>query len=171
MRRRERLRDENLDAGARNWLVRTAKKNLWRVAAWYDLDELISDGVLCWQIVLSKYPRVSQRKHLMSLFQRTYINHIHQLANKRTAQVPEASLEIECEELFCEDSELRQFACSAPADVRECLLAIIDHPELLNKQRLPDGRRMTTNEWLCSFAGIDPSAHDLRSKLKMFLSS
>jgi hypothetical protein len=77
-----------MDNGARHWLLRTAKLNLWRVATFYDLSDLIQDGCLVWCKVTSKYERQAgttlKRAHLMALFKRSYMNHLHDLANERT---------------------------------------------------------------------------------------
>lgn len=78
-----------MDQGARHWLLRTAKLNLWRVATFYDLADLIQDGCLIWYKVVNHYEvkpnRQRLRPHLMALFKRSYMNHLHDLANERTA--------------------------------------------------------------------------------------
>ncbi len=160
-----------MDEGARKWLIKTARKNHWRVMRWYDLEDLISDGLMCWQIVVRRYTRVRERKHIMALFQRTYINHIHRLANKRTRQAMELVTDRLPDEVSCPDAELLQFACTAPADVRALLFAIIDRPEILARphRRRLDGRRETTNSWLCALAGLDPDKHNVDSQLRALL--
>lgn len=98
-----------MDEGARIWLLRTARKNYWRVAAWYDLDDLIQDGFMCYARVIAKYerrqyvtrtgvvtnksPRVRKRKHIMSLFKVVYTSHINDLANRRTTDLVEVLAE------------------------------------------------------------------------------
>lgn len=77
-----------MDDGARQWLLRTARSNLWRVATFYDLGDLIQDGCLVWCKVVNRYEvqagRVRKRKHLMALFKRSYMNHLHDLASDRS---------------------------------------------------------------------------------------
>ncbi len=84
---RERLRWP-IDQPAIKWIYKTANKNLWRVGtASYEIDDLIQDGFMCWTIVSKRYGHVSDRPHIMSLFQRTFLNHIHMLANKRSQEL------------------------------------------------------------------------------------
>lgn len=80
----------DMDQGARAWLARTARKNYWRVSDWYDLDDLIQDGYWHWYRIINKYPYITKprmtrnaRRIIMGLFQRTYTNHLHDLAKRR----------------------------------------------------------------------------------------
>lgn len=83
-----------LDEGLKRWIYRTAHRNYWRVSRWYDLDDLIQDGFLCYQKCAHKYrrlqrkrkPRKDDRRNFMALVKRAYENHIHDLASKRTVQ-------------------------------------------------------------------------------------
>lgn len=162
------------DTFARVWIAKTAKKNWWRVMSWYDLDDLIMDGMLCWQIVCTKYPHITERRHLMSLFQRTYTNHIHKLSIKRTIQsieeatddVPDMALSPESD-----DSDLRRLAAEQTGEIHRLLIALIDKPELLMHphRRHLGGRRESTNEYLCSLIGIDPRVYDLDKELRSLL--
>lgn len=86
--------DHYLDDGLKKWIVVTARRNYWRVSAWYDLDDLIQDGYLCYQKCVVKYARLirkrrpskDDRRNFMALVKRAYENHIHDLASKRTDQ-------------------------------------------------------------------------------------
>jgi hypothetical protein len=89
-----------MDEGARGWLIKTAKENLWRVPAWVELEDLIEDGLLVYHRVILKYEerdyvspsgyvtkksrRVRSRAHIQRLFQMAYTFHLNDLANKRT---------------------------------------------------------------------------------------
>jgi hypothetical protein len=159
-----------MDSSARIWLAKTARANLWRIYHWYDLDELIADGVLCWQIVVAKYPDVNKRSQQMALFKTTFTNHMHRLANSRSKQAIDISTD-KLPEQENEEEDLRGFTTSAPAAVRALLLAIIDHPELLKypPRRWLGGRRETTNQWLCRLIGLDDTQFDLHSQLLNFL--
>jgi len=163
-----------LDDSARGWLLRTARKNLWRVHRWYDFDDLVSDGVLCWQIVVTRYAQVSERKHLMSLFKTTYLNHIHQLANKRTLQSAEL---VDTDLLpFCElgqRDDMMEIAQSATPALRRCLSVVMEQPERLRQpyRRRLNGHRETVNERLCRFAGVDPKKFNLHQQLCELLGS
>lgn len=164
-----------MDVGARRWLAKTARKNYWRVEHWMSVDDLISDGVLCWQIICAKYPKVREPAHLMRLFQRTYINHLNKIANKRTAQVPEVAVDELPTDAICHDSgrEFSQLITEAPHPLRQVLQLIAADPALLSVQarRYINGRRQTTNEWLCGFVGLDPRRYDLRGQLDELLST
>jgi len=166
-------RDAAMDEGARRWMLRYAHRNLWRVPSWCDLDDLIADGAMCWQIMVRKYPKVRERRHLMGLFTRIFSNHVHKLANKRSVQVEECQVEpdIVANAQACADSEMVHFAYQAPQQVRKLLLAILAQPELTARatRRTPFSRRPTTNEWLCQLAGLDPQECDLRSQLNTYL--
>ncbi|MFA5699618.1 MAG: hypothetical protein WC954_07810 [Sphaerochaeta sp.] len=89
-----------LDEGMKRWIVATAYRNHWRVAAWYDLDDLIQDGYLSYHKCATKYdrlirkrkPKKEDRRNFMALVKRTFENHIHDLASKRTRQRPEVIL-------------------------------------------------------------------------------
>lgn len=76
-----------MDESAKRWLYKQAHKHLWRVCQWYDLDDLIQDGMMCWWKVVRRYPEVRDRPHMMRLFQTTFTNHVHALANRRTNQL------------------------------------------------------------------------------------
>lgn len=83
-----------LDEGLRRWIYRTARQNHWRVASWYELDDLIQDGFMCYQKCAVKYarllrkrkPQKSDRRNFMALVKVSYERHIHDLANKRRKQ-------------------------------------------------------------------------------------
>lgn len=176
----------DLDDSARIWMVRYARKNFWRVAAWYDLDDLIQDGYMCWAHICRYYCNserdapVTEIKHLMSLFKRAFSNHVHQLANKRSAGnwfspfcgemvVTEECVDLEDPALVLPtstDADAISLA-EAPPAVRKLIDEITQHPELVDVQcrRQLAGRRQTTNEWLCSIVGLDPTQFDLRTQL------
>jgi hypothetical protein len=81
------------------WIVKHARTHYWRVAGWYELDDLIQDGLLCGYKCLAMYgvptpaepgeidrPRLNEinERHFMSLVQTTFYNHMGQLIrNKR----------------------------------------------------------------------------------------
>jgi len=94
----------HIDEGAVAWMHKHARANFWRVARWYDFDDLIQEGYSVWYRLVDKYcfpekpykttkgnvmpPRdhkpVTERKHIMSLFKLSYTQHVHDLANRRT---------------------------------------------------------------------------------------
>lgn len=87
-----------LDEGMKRWIYRTARRHYWRVASWYDLDDLIQEGFLAYQKCQVKYarlarkrnPRPEDRRNFMALVMRAFENRIHDLASKRTIQTEDA---------------------------------------------------------------------------------
>ncbi len=73
-----------MDEGARKWMLKTAHKEHWRIASWYDLEDLIQEGYVCYYKVRERYPDATDRPHIMCLFQRTFTNRLHDLAKRKT---------------------------------------------------------------------------------------
>ena len=163
--------DNGMDAVALRWLAKVARSQYWRVAHWMDFEDLLCDGLLCWQIVLVKYPQATTPPHRMRLFQTIYRNHLHKLANKRSAQVPELACEQLPDDPQCPDAELAQLVAEAPEPLRRCLLLILAHPHLAARphRRWLNGRRETTNQYLCAIIGIDPTTINLHRQLRGLL--
>jgi len=82
------------------WIYNHSRKHYWRVAAWYELEDLIQDGLMiaykCQQYygkpvdpVPGKVSRVRfgevDSAHFMSLVQSAFRNHIGQLIRKKRA--------------------------------------------------------------------------------------
>jgi hypothetical protein len=181
-----------MDAGAEKWLYKTAHKNFWRVSDLCDFDDLVQDGHMCYARVLMKYQRIPRRvrltPHIMSLFQRTFLNHIHDMAKYRTRYsfqkragdlVPE---EVDTEHDIWDHIadgidvfDFEKLISEAPAHVARLLRAIMSAGSefFLEKPYLTrrDGKRETTNERLCHLVGADPSRMDLATELREFLMS
>src|SRR3974390_506351 len=91
--------DPYLDRAMRGWIINHAKRQYWRVAAWYDLADLIQDGFLCYYKCKARYtnltflnhPLPEDKRRFMSLVQRAFANHITNLANRRT-ETPELAI-------------------------------------------------------------------------------
>lgn len=66
------------------WIHNHAKKNLWRVAAWYEIDDLIQDGLMIALKCRDHYGDV-EPKHYMRLVQTSFYNHMGQLIRKKRA--------------------------------------------------------------------------------------
>src|ERR1700734_1858383 len=80
----------NMDKGARLWMIKFARQQIWRVQdGSYDLDDLIQDGIVTWYRIAEKYKNeVDAKKHLMSLFQVSFMNYINTMSKKRGRQKP-----------------------------------------------------------------------------------
>lgn len=101
--------DPHLDEGVRGFIASTARKEHWRVASWYDFDDLMQDGYVVYCKCRDKYrtpargdrgaqyksrdrdmtPKEEQRQ-FMAFFQRAYYNYIYSLASKhnRATELP-----------------------------------------------------------------------------------
>jgi hypothetical protein len=177
-----------MDDGAKRWLWKTARQQYWRVASWIELDDLVSDGYLHYYRVLRKYPQVTDRPHIMRLFQITYINHIHNLAKQRTRQVDRSMADTLVmregdEETRLADQSLSEDSLgplwaalvAAPQLLQELLKAMgrVDSgPVMRAAYRVKkDGTRETVNERLCRMVGVRPESVDLASMLRSYLFS
>ena len=146
----------NMDDGAKLWMMKYARKNFWRVAGWYDLDDLFQDGHMTYQRIVEKYcfpwrsyitqygqkmpPRrkakpVKDRAHLMALFKLAFCQHIHMLARQRTDAPetvasdlipPDAHHDWLWERLMPEEGNLALFIAQAPPLVQAAVRALED---------------------------------------------
>lgn len=168
-----------MDRGARLWLYRTAQKNFWRVSSWYDLDDLVQDGFVQYNRIVNKYPHITARAHLMGLFQRTYINHIHDLAKRRSRLIeyPESSLIRDGEQgspFDIPDLPASDLLAKAPEVVHR-LLAVVQTEEGRRALRAlyrvrSGGTRETVNQRLARLTGL-PDSTDFEGVFRGYLSA
>lgn len=92
------FKDAYFDTGLQGWLKNTAREEYWRVKKWYQLSDLVQDGVICyckcrnkyilgptkpgWQDLNTATPSDAQRRHFMRLVQSAYWNHIKTLSGR-----------------------------------------------------------------------------------------
>ncbi len=165
-----------MDETARRWIISTARKNFWRVAPWYELEDLIQDGYMWWYSRVLKYPHVTEPKHMMRLFQMRYVQHIHELSNKRTKQKAETLLCDFGEDdplWFISQDDMSIFVAEAPPHIRAALTALELHAASMRKPygKRKNGTRETLNERLCGIAGLDPTKMDIAGALKSYLTA
>lgn len=164
-------RDHRLDKGIKGWIIKTAKKNHWRVRAWGDLEDLIQEGWWCYARCHRKYPGVNQA-HFMALVKVSFIHHIHFLALKASRR-PDSILgknsyqdvDQALEALLAPVPEEQTFVTlmgQLPAEIKQLLVILINDareiPMLINN----DGTRETTNQYLWRLLGQKPNGIDLR---------
>lgn len=180
----------DMDTGARGWMINFAKANFWRVAAWYEFDDLVQDGFMCWEFVVDHYERKSgrirRRAHLMAAFKTAFINYIHGLAKRRTRSVdavmvcdlsPDCALLPEDTVwdgvLQIEDTLDHARLVSEAPPLLHAILTKLDAGRLCALRSLyrvfSDGSRETLNDRLCRLAGVDPGAFDLATQLRAYL--
>lgn len=162
--------DPFYDAGMRGWLYNTAKANYWRVAEWYELTDLISDGILCYYkcyraypfLTIKLHPSQDDKRRFMALVRSAFINHITTLAQKRTAvherpfsqsMAAEESEEAYLNSLLPAQPEEANFAVmlsNAPAEIKQLMQLLLgdgvagfDYLRTrLRKVQLPTGPRI-----------------------------
>lgn len=142
-----------LDEGLQGWIAKTAYEQHWRVRAWYDVQDLIQDGFLCYVKCRNRYtlgppaeghtalntdnPTPLQRKHFASLVMVAFTNHIMTLASRFALQKESAMSELleddsadAVERLIPhqqqEDASLRVLLSKAPAEITEAITKIMN---------------------------------------------
>lgn len=147
-----------MDRGARLWMLQYARRSFWKVSSYIDLDDLIQEGNLAWHRVSIRYPDVTKRPHMMSLFQRTFCNLIVDIAKQRSR---EANIRLEImQEMHAYNNRVSEHEVStlyvmlqhAPAPVRkviELLSTESGRKRLCAVYRMySNGQRETTNDRL-----------------------
>lgn len=89
--------DVYFDSGLQGWIKSYSREQYWRVSRWYDLPDLVQDGYVCYtkcrnkyvdgpqepgfQVLNTKTPSDTQRRHFMALVKRAFFNHIMTLSS------------------------------------------------------------------------------------------
>jgi len=154
-----------MDEGARLWTIKVANKEYWRVCRWYDVDDLVQDGVMWWYVTANRYPN-AEKPHLMSLYKMSFARHITDLARDMASKY-----EAPCDDVseLANDadaqSDMDRCIVEAPPVVRSLLQAVIDNPQELFAKRVD---KKTLNERLCKLVGIEPD-FDLHAAVLAYL--
>jgi hypothetical protein len=134
-----------------------------------DFDDLVQEGVACYYKVISRY-RPRDKRHIMSLFQRTFINHIHLLARYKSRQIDDPTDRLP-HNVTCADAELAIFIADAPPLVKSAIKTMMTVD--LNKpyRRRRDGTRETMHDRLCRLMGLDPNGTpNIPGEIRAYLS-
>lgn len=171
-----------MDESAKRWLAKKASKNLWKVQPFLEYDDLIQEGFWMFYRVKAKYPKVNKR-HLMSLFYRSYSNHIIYLAQKRTKNAELLACDIvdvdgnlfDMWDSVCEPNYVDTLIAHAPEPLDK-LLRVIQTDEVIAKLRRPYRYKLSTgqetfNDRLCGIIGVNPASINLHKMLKQYLES
>lgn len=164
-----------MDQGARLWLIKHARTNLWRVPHWYDLDSLIQDGYMTYYRVVQRYIHVKKRSHMMALFKACFTNHVHDLSKQKsrfnetelTEELTVGMIESSCE-------GISNLIMSAPVPVQGLIRALMTDKgqKKLRKPYLVGKRgRETTNVRWCRIAGVPSRDIDLPALVKTSICS
>jgi hypothetical protein len=172
-----------MDEGLERWLFATANRNYWRVAKWYDLDDLIQDGYLCYHKCLKKYgqlrrkkrPQKDDRRNFMALVKRTYENHIHDLASRRTLQKERAvsqihSLEDTADAWLERHGQVELAVCDLTVMIKQSPKEI---QELLRLLTTEDTEFLQTKVRRChkrigKIMGLDPKVVDIADMVRQY---
>lgn len=164
---KRRQRRPPLDDGMRNWIVAYAEKNLWRVPNWYQWEDLIQEGFLCYCKCCIRYKNIQQPKHFMALVQRSFINHVNNLARTKSRRLLEIT-EDPGSSLFLSNAEpehiqLTVLVNQMPAEIKHMLTVFVNGKAPRRKRYRNYRRRETNNQYLCKVAGLDPDAVSVRN--------
>lgn len=158
-------------------MFNTAKQNYWRVAEWYEFEDLIQDGFMVFHRIVNRYENVKTPKHIMALFKTSFTNHIHDLAKKRTQQQAE-QIESTLATVLADvltDAFIPPDTSVTVASLPPVFRALIkllesNDPRLHRPYRYRPDHRETANERLCRLLGLDNCPIPLRSMLRQHLS-
>ena len=176
----------HMDKGAEKWMHKTVHRQYWKVQGSYtDYDDLTQDGFLCWYIVADRYENVTDRGHMMRLFQITFWNHITWLASRdKDKEYNKAKVTLselvsnnnkDYSEAWILDNilssngicplDLNQFIVESPEPARSVLrLLTSEHGPLILQiplRRYLDGSRQTLNHRLCRRLNLDEGSDPL----------
>lgn len=173
-----------MDEGAKRWLLKAARKNFWRVARWYDLDDLIQEGYEVYYETIKRYPDATDPPHRMAMFKLLFASRVNDLANKRTRGAAEVlawdvssrsdpgRLESIMDAIAAPSSaaDAMPLLAHAPQHVRDAV-ALLTSDEGARRmrsryRRAADGRRETLNERLCRLLGAAPGTEIVAGLLR-----
>lgn len=159
-----------MDQSARGWMFKKARSSLWRMKDTMDLDELLQEGWLCWIKVGRKYPHITHAPHLMELFKTTFTNHIHDLAEKASRQLPTTGgIELGDIASFATNPDTSEVLALMPPGLAKALVALATDPRALTTFRWVAGQWETPDEKLCRLAGVKPECVPLLEQVRMYL--
>ena len=161
--------DRHMIPGAAGWMIKYAKRNYWRVAYWYDIDDLISEGFEFYYYMKAHYPQAVDPPHIMRLYQLTFISRVNDLAKRRTKTLEVNLTEDTIPDFLYELPDT--LIADAPQPVKKLLEVLTneDAKRLRAPYRIKGKHRETTNERFCRLIGMDPSQCNIVSLLKNYL--
>jgi hypothetical protein len=163
------------------WIINHSTRNFWRVADWYELDDLISDGLLVAYKCRERYGEPGKDldpPHFMALVKTSFYRHIGDLLRVSRA---EQEVTVRIGDAAGESSEASFLDRAAePAEGGQDFLALLaDMPESLRKavalffaKKGPrvhlEGADESEAEWLKRLADF-PLRHDFETELRAYL--
>lgn len=153
------------------WATKYANKSVWRVRPEHDFDDLMQDAYIYFLTVKERYPRVVDPPHFMRLFQTCFINHINDLASRRTRRVDVAATSCSAPDADIlelavakygnlDEVELELLIQDAPAEIQELIRTVQNGDRKPPLRRKKNGLRETTRDYLQrmvppAMAGLD----------------
>lgn len=109
----------------------------------------------------------------MALVQKTFMNHVTNLARNRTKSVPETLLPQD-DPLFIgqmepDDAFFQTLIHQLPTELQQLLQTLMDDAKNIPMLRFADGTRETTNEYLCRLLNLDPQVVDVEAVFREHL--
>jgi hypothetical protein len=173
-----------LDEGMRGFIYNTAKENFWRVASWYEFEDLVQDGYVCYYKCYNAYYAAMTKDHqkqMMALVATAFNNHIHTLAAKYQPAGYETPISHMADEGASEasvwdrivpaDAELGTLSAklaNAPAEIKQ-LVSLLAADVIRGTRKV--GRRAlreTNNELFCRLLGKNPKEVDMVAQFKEY---
>lgn len=158
------------------WIVNTAKRNHWRVSLWYDMEDLIHDGIVCFCRCRDKYDDVANQAHFMALVKTTYTRHIHNLSlvRSRLEEIHIADLvdeDVDTHKSFDkfvyerEEATFLVMVSRLPEEIKDLFVTLVNDARNIKYLTRSDKTRETTNEWLVRIGNL-PEGMDIRRVLE-----
>jgi hypothetical protein len=145
-------------------IVNTIKKNMFRAPHWMEFADCYQDLYLLYANITQRY-RINSSQHCMVLVQRCAVNYFHKLAAKRTrhSEIPVSSTAYVDNEVNLLDNATNMYNTVSnfglnEAELEDCpeliknILLKLDKDDLPDYEKLDNGQRESTNEYLCHLA-------------------
>lgn len=128
------------------WVVNYITDNKWRTKPAFGFDDLYQEAFLCFAICCERYPQVVEAPHFMSLFKRTFMNRVHDMASRRTREKafsydenselgpPTSDSLLGRQQKMCPEmmgAELDMLVQDAPGPIRELIATVLEAPDEL----------------------------------------
>lgn len=157
------------------WATKYLAKQVWRIRPLMELDDALQEAYLLFIKLVERYDFTCPQ-HFMAMWKRCLTNQVHSWSSERTQMRQEhlsdkALNNIVSPAIFASrviDTSWEQRISEATGYVRQLLEATTTRIRRPRRRR-SDGTRLTTNEYLCRFAGV-PDKIPLRRLFECWLS-
>jgi hypothetical protein len=179
----KKINSPELNNSVIGWIYNTSTRSLWKIHKWYDLEDLIQDGLMIALKCRARYGseidpphftalvKTSFANHIVNLQRKTYSNielHIADITDVKTGEeidnILDSIYELPEQEIACTLSEL-------PEPIKAVLRLFLS-PDTLRKLRMPLRETLnsseTTAKRLKRLAGW-PENEDFANELKKLL--